>query len=86
MNATSQHAKVRTSLRFAEETFVSGGVVAGKMEVECKTDKGLALGIIMVELLAFEGAWSTINMSLCSPSLEKRTLVKRSFCCTDLST
>ena len=55
MNATSQHAKVRATVRLGEQTFVSGDVVAGKMEVECKVDKGLAIGVIMVELLAFEG-------------------------------
>lgn len=55
MNATSQHPKVRASLRFVDQTFVSGEAIAGKMELECKTDKGLAISIILVELLAFEG-------------------------------
>lgn len=59
MNTTSHHAKMRTSLRFAEDTFVSGGVVAGKMEVESKADKALGIGIIMVELLATEGTFAT---------------------------
>lgn len=66
MNATSQHAKVRASLQFADQTFVSGDVVAGKMEVECKIDKGLAMGVIMVELLAFEGVWSEPVGVLCA--------------------
>ncbi|KAI0766786.1 hypothetical protein BC629DRAFT_1596287 [Irpex lacteus] len=54
MNAVSRHSKVKVSLKFAEQRFVSGEYVAGKMELECKTDSNLALGIIMVELLAFE--------------------------------
>lgn len=29
--------------------------MTGKMEMECKTDKGLGIGIIMVELFAVEG-------------------------------
>lgn len=56
MNATSSHAKVKTTLRFANQSVVSGEFVAGKMELECKADKGLGVGMIMVELLAFEGA------------------------------
>lgn len=55
MNAVSRHAKVKVSLKLADQEFVSGEYVAGKMDLECKTDKGLAIGVIMVELLAFEG-------------------------------
>ena len=55
MNAVSRHAKVKVSLKFADRQFVSGEHVAGKMELECKTDNNLAIGIIMVELLASEG-------------------------------
>ncbi|KAI0342740.1 hypothetical protein BDW22DRAFT_1357238 [Trametopsis cervina] len=54
MNAVSHHSKVKATLRFAEQKYVSGENVAGKVELECKADKGLAVGIIMVELLAFE--------------------------------
>ncbi|KAI0696451.1 hypothetical protein BC835DRAFT_1414282 [Cytidiella melzeri] len=54
MNAVSRHAKVKATLKFADQRFVSGEHVAGKMEMECKTDNGLAIGNIVVELLAFE--------------------------------
>lgn len=56
MNASPFHSKVKTTLKFADPQFVAGGHVAGKMEVECRADSGLGLGIIMVELVAIEGA------------------------------
>ena len=31
------------------------GMVAGKMELECKAEKGLGISVIMVELYAIEG-------------------------------
>lgn len=54
MNATNHHSKVRTTLKFADPLFVAGGAVSGKMEMECKTEKGLGIGVIMVELFAIE--------------------------------
>ena len=55
MNASQNHPKVRVSCKLSDPLYVAGGFVAGKMEVECRTDKGLALGVIMVELSAIEG-------------------------------
>lgn len=57
MNVISSHAKLRATLRFADSLFVAGDAVSGKMEVECKADTGLAMGIIMVELFGVEGAY-----------------------------
>ena len=57
MNATNHHSKVRTTLKFGDSLFVAGGAVSGKMEMECKTDKGLGIGVIMVELFAIEGTY-----------------------------
>ncbi|GJE85644.1 arrestin-N domain-containing protein [Phanerochaete sordida] len=54
MNATTHHPKVRTTLKFADTLFVAGGAVSGKMEMECKADKGLGISVIMVELFAIE--------------------------------
>lgn len=68
MNVVTHHAKVRTTLRFAEQLFVAGGMVTGKMEMECKADKGLAIGVIMVELYAIEGA-SRLNRRKSSSNL-----------------
>lgn len=56
MNASPYHPKVKTSIRLGESLYVAGGVVAGKIQMECKADKGLGIGAIMVELFAIEGA------------------------------
>lgn len=55
MNATSNHPKLRSTLRFAEPQFIAGNVVSGKMEMECKAEKGLAVGVVKVELFGIEG-------------------------------
>ncbi|KAJ3548761.1 hypothetical protein NM688_g5252 [Phlebia brevispora] len=54
MNVTSSHPKLRTTLRFADLQFVAGNVVSGKMEMECKAEKGLAVGVIKVDLFGTE--------------------------------
>lgn len=61
MNVVSNHPKLRTTLRFSDSLFVAGDVVSGKMEVECKAEKGLAMGIIKVELFGVEGALSSVH-------------------------
>ena len=55
MNVVSNHPKLRATLRFAETLFVAGTAIAGKLEVECKADKGLAMGAVYVELFGIEG-------------------------------
>ena len=57
MNASPYHSKVKVTLRFADQQFPAGGMVSGKMEMECKAEKGLGIGVIMVELYAIEGEW-----------------------------
>ncbi|KZT02549.1 uncharacterized protein LAESUDRAFT_762682 [Laetiporus sulphureus 93-53] len=54
MNASPHHAKVRVSLKLANSLFVAGGNITGKIELECKADKGMGIGVIMVELFAVE--------------------------------
>ncbi|CAL1715767.1 unnamed protein product [Somion occarium] len=54
MNASPHHPKVKVSLRLGEPLAVAGGLVTGKVEMECKADKGLGIGVIMVELFAIE--------------------------------
>ncbi|KAI0648693.1 hypothetical protein C8Q79DRAFT_1040192 [Trametes meyenii] len=54
MNASPYHSKVRVSLKFADTQFAAGGTVTGKIELECKAEKGLGIGVIMVELYAIE--------------------------------
>ena len=55
MNASPYHSKVKVTLRFADQQFPAGGMVTGKMEMECKAEKGLGIGVILVELYAIEG-------------------------------
>ncbi|KAJ3849379.1 hypothetical protein EV368DRAFT_47417 [Lentinula lateritia] len=52
MNATKHHPKVNVSLILAESYFVAGEYISGKMEMDCKADKGLGIGMIMIELSA----------------------------------
>jgi hypothetical protein len=54
MNATTNHSKIRVSMTLPGESVVAGRFVTGRMEVECKSDK-LGIGIVMVELFAFQG-------------------------------
>ncbi|TBU56615.1 hypothetical protein BD310DRAFT_907616 [Dichomitus squalens] len=54
MNASPYHSKVKVTLKFADHQFPAGGLVTGKMEMECKAEKGLGIGVIMVELYAIE--------------------------------
>jgi hypothetical protein len=56
MNASPLHSKVKVSLTLSDPIFVAGNVISGKMEMECKADKGLGIGIMMVELFAIQGA------------------------------
>ena len=58
MNASPFHSKVKVSLALSDPVFVAGNVISGKMEMECKTDTGLGIGIMMVELFAIQGAQS----------------------------
>lgn len=55
MNASPHHPKVKVSLTLGNSTYVAGGNVTGKMEMECRADKGLGIGIMMVELFAIQG-------------------------------
>lgn len=55
MNAGPIHPKVKVSLVVPDSVFVAGMHVTGKMEVECRADHGLGIGIMMVELFGFQG-------------------------------
>ncbi|KAG8806806.1 hypothetical protein FRC17_004804 [Serendipita sp. 399] len=54
MNATETHSKVRVTLDLSSPVFVAGGEVSGKMELDCRTDKGLGINTMMVELVAVQ--------------------------------
>lgn len=63
MNASPYHSKVKVTLKFADTQFPAGGLVAGRMELECKAEKGLGISVIMVELYAIEGEDRYFNVS-----------------------
>ena len=69
MNASPNHPKVRVTCKLSDPLYVAGDFVAGKMEVECRTDKGLGLGVIMVDLFAVEGQYYCQSPSLYSLTL-----------------
>ncbi|KAF9048925.1 hypothetical protein BJ165DRAFT_1070595 [Panaeolus papilionaceus] len=54
MNASPHHSKVKISTTLANPTFVAGTYVSGKVEMECRADRGLGIGIMMVELFAIQ--------------------------------
>jgi len=56
MNSTPHHSKVKISTVLSDTIFVAGDYVSGKLEMECRADKGLGIGIMMVELFAVQGA------------------------------
>jgi len=55
MNASSHHPKVKLTTTLADPVYVAGTCVSGKLEMECRADKGLGIGIMMVELFAIQG-------------------------------
>ena len=58
MNAGSHHPKIKLSITPAEVLFVAGTHVTGKLEMECRAEgeKGLGIGVVMIELFATQGA------------------------------
>ncbi|KAJ6611168.1 hypothetical protein B0H10DRAFT_2224391 [Mycena sp. CBHHK59/15] len=54
MNASPHHSKVKVSMTLGSSVFVAGGYISGKMEMECRADKGLGIGVMMVELFAIQ--------------------------------
>ena len=65
INATHAHSKAKLSLFFADSLFVAGEHVSGKMELECKAERGLGIGDIKVELFAIQGAFWLSGKASC---------------------
>jgi len=61
MNATPHHSKIRVTLGLSSPLFVAGQDVTGKMEMESRADKGVGIGLIMVELFAIQGMQVNIS-------------------------
>ena len=64
MNATPHHAKAKVTLYFSDHQFVAGQHVTGKMELECKADKGMGINEIKAELFAIQGESDTCYICL----------------------
>jgi len=60
MNSSPHHSKVKVSITLSDPIFIAGAHVSGKLEMECRADKGLGIGIMMVELFAVQGASSVL--------------------------
>ena len=56
MNATPEHSKARVSLFFSDRLYVAGEHITGKVELECKAERGLGIADIKCELFAIQGA------------------------------
>ncbi|KAG9051182.1 hypothetical protein FS837_011297 [Tulasnella sp. UAMH 9824] len=54
MNVTSHHPKVGVTLHLSQGPFISGDEIRGKFTLECRTDRGLGLAAISVELTGFQ--------------------------------
>ncbi|CAE6379921.1 unnamed protein product [Rhizoctonia solani] len=54
MNAGPHHAKLRVTAHVASSVYVAGSEIAGKMDLECRAERGLGLGTLMVELMAYQ--------------------------------
>ncbi|KAG8953070.1 hypothetical protein FRC04_003017 [Tulasnella sp. 424] len=54
MNVTSHHQKVGVTLHLAQGPFLSGDEIRGKFTLECRTERGLGLAAISVELTGFQ--------------------------------
>lgn len=57
MNASSHHPKIKLSITPGEALFVAGTYVTGKLEMECRAEgeRGLGIGVVMIELFAIQG-------------------------------
>ncbi|PPQ83980.1 hypothetical protein CVT25_000526 [Psilocybe cyanescens] len=75
MNSSPHHSKVKVTITLADPTFVAGTHVSGKLEMECRADKGLGIGIMMIELFAVQGSeLSSRDHSATSTFLHSRRL------------
>ena len=63
MNSSPHHSKVRITTALSDPTFVAGNFVSGKLDMECRADKGLGIGILMVELFAIQGSSSRASFN-----------------------
>ncbi|KAF8800493.1 hypothetical protein BYT27DRAFT_7227437 [Phlegmacium glaucopus] len=73
MNSSPYHSKVKITTTLSDPTFVAGNFVSGKLDMECRADRGLGIGILMVELFAIQEL-SSRDHSATSTFLHSRRL------------
>jgi hypothetical protein len=86
MNATPHHSKVKVTVTLSDPFYIAADAITGKMELESRADRGLGLGIIMVELVAIEGLHPSISTVRPLTPFFPRTDISRPFCNINLST
>ncbi|KAF8800828.1 hypothetical protein BYT27DRAFT_7199290, partial [Phlegmacium glaucopus] len=77
MNSSPYHSKVKITTTLSDPTFVAGNFVSGRMDMECRADRGLGIGILMVELFAIQEL-SSRDHSATSTFLHSRRLFQGS--------
>lgn len=86
MNSSPHHPKVKVSTTVpGNGLFVAGTHVSGKMEMECRADKGLAIGDMMVELFATQGLSHRGGRKMISQSFYCRVDLQRPLCHINIS-
>ncbi|KAF8800445.1 hypothetical protein BYT27DRAFT_7199998, partial [Phlegmacium glaucopus] len=73
MNSSPYHSKVKIMTTLLDPTFVAGNFVSEKLDMECRVDRGLGIGILMVELFAIQEL-SSRDHSATSTFLHSRRL------------
>ena len=64
MNAVSSHPKLKCQILLREGVCAAGSYLEGLLEVDSRTDVGLGLGSMVVELVGTEGQSRTTGSSL----------------------
>lgn len=81
MNASPHHSKVKVTVVLSDTLFVAGSHITGKVELECRADKGLGIGVIVAELLAIQGRYDICQArDSLTYMLDRRAYFQRPFC------
>lgn len=64
MNAITSHSKVKTTITLSGPLFVAGQDITGKVELDCKAEREVGIGLIIVELLGVQGIYGFACMEI----------------------
>ena len=85
MNASPNHSKIRVTIHLADPLFVAGEELVGKMEMDCRADKGLGIGVMMIELFAVQGNTTYFALNLAEMAFDYRVVFEGPFRDIDVS-